>query len=298
VKFEEIARDFLVDYEINDRKSIDKAIRGVRHLQKSFGNMKVRDITTDKINLFIQGRRDDDVSNAEINQETAALKRMFNLAIRAEKVFSKPYIPKLTEDNVRTGFFENPAFRAVLKELPEPIKPVALFGYYTSWRREEIVKLTWAQIDLDRGTARLEVGTTKNKEGRLVYFPDELHEVIRDQRAKTSDLERIQGRIIPWVFHRDGEPIKDFREAWNNACRRAGCTGRYFHDLRRTGIRNMIRKGISEPVAMKVSGHKMADVFRRYNIVVEDDLRDGGRKMSVIVSGIVDRNQGKLGERQ
>jgi integrase len=213
VKFEEIARDFLVDYEINDRKSIDKAIRSVRHLQKSFGNMKVRDITTDKINLFIQGRRDDDVSNTEINRETAALKRMFNLAIRAEKVFSKPYIPKLTEDNVRTGFFENPAFRAVLKELPEPIKPVALFGYYTSWRREEIVKLTWAQIDLDRGTARLEVGTTKNKEGRLVYFPDELHEVIRDQRAKTSDLERIQGRIIPWVFHRDGEPIKDFREA-------------------------------------------------------------------------------------
>ena len=142
VKLEEIARAFLVDYQINDRKSIDKAIRSVRHLQKFFGNMKVRDITMDKINLFIQGRREDGVSNAEINRETAALKRMFNLAIRAEKVFSKPYIPKLTEDNVRTGFFENPAFRAVLKELPEPIKPVALFGYYTSWRREEIVKLT------------------------------------------------------------------------------------------------------------------------------------------------------------
>ena len=54
--------------------------------------MKVRDITTDKINLFIQGRREDGVSNAEINRETAALKRMFNLAIRAEKVFSKPHI--------------------------------------------------------------------------------------------------------------------------------------------------------------------------------------------------------------
>jgi hypothetical protein len=56
----------------------------------------------------------------------------------------------------------------------------------------------------------------------------------------------------------------------------------------------MIRKGISEPVAMKVSGHKTADIFRHYNIIVEDDLRDVGRKMSVIV----DRNQGKLGERQ
>jgi integrase len=139
---------------------------------------------------------------------------------------------------------------------------------------------------------------TKNKEGRLIFFPDELNEVIRDQRAKTSDLERIQGRIIPWVFHRDREQIKDFREAWNYAGRRAGCTGRYFHDLRRTGIRNMIRRGISEPVAMKVSGHKTADVFWRYNIVVEDDLRNVGRRMSGIVSGIVEPNQGKFGERR
>ena len=50
----------------------------------------------------------------------------------------------------------------------------------------------------------------KNKEGRLVFFPDELFEVIRSQRTQTTRLEREQGRIIPWVFHRDGEPIKDF----------------------------------------------------------------------------------------
>jgi integrase len=144
----------------------------------------------------------------------------------------------------------------------------------------------------------LEVGKTKNREGRLVFLPDELHQVIREQRARTSELERQPGRIIPWVFHRDGEPIKDFREAWNNTCRRAGYGRRYFHDLRRTGIRNMRRKGVSETVAMKVSGHKTADVFRRYDIVVEDDLRDVGRKMSGIDSGIVDNNQGKLGARQ
>ena len=160
------------------------------------------------------------------------------------------------------------------------------------------MQLTWGQIDLEKGTARLEVGTTKNKEGRLVFFPDELFEVIRSQRTQTTRLEREQGRIIPWVFHRDGEPIKDFREVWNNTCRRAGYAGRYFHDLRRTGIRNMVRRGVPESVAMKVSGHKTRSVFERYNITDEDDLRDTAQKMSGIVQGIVDQSQGKIGERQ
>jgi len=220
-----LAQDFLVDYQINGRKSIDKAIRSVRHLQGFFGKMRARDITPHRVTQYIHTRYKDGYSNAEINRELAALKRMFNLAIQGERLFSKPYIPKLKENNIRTEFFEDGPFRAVLKELSEPIKPVALFAYHTSWRRREITSLTWAQVDLQAGTARLEVGAMKNEEGRLVYFPDELWEVIRKQREKTTALEREQGRIITWVFHRDGKPIKDFSEAWNNACRRSGYPG-------------------------------------------------------------------------
>jgi integrase len=73
--------------------------------------------------------------------------------------------------------------------------------------------------------------------------------------------------LSPVVFHQAGAPIKDFRKVWRKACEAAGVAGTLFHDLRRSAVRNMDRAGVSQTVAMALSGHKTASVYRRYRIV-------------------------------
>ena len=92
LRFEELAQDFLTDYRINGKRPLDKAQRSVRHLQCFFGGMRAVDITTDKVRTYIRRRQEDGTSNAEINRELAALKRMFNLAMQQTpaKVNHKP----------------------------------------------------------------------------------------------------------------------------------------------------------------------------------------------------------------
>ena len=70
----------------------------------------------------------------------------------------------------------------------------------------------------------------------------ELQSVLEEQKRLTQDLSR-RGVICPWVFNRDGKPIRSFKAAWEVACRAAGCPGLIPHDLRRTAVQNFERAG-------------------------------------------------------
>jgi len=95
-------------------------------------------------------------------------------------------------------------------------------------------------------------------------------------------LQQSREIIVPWVFHRNGRPIKDYRKAWKKACIDAGVPNRIPHDFRRTAVRNLERAGVSRSVAMKLTGHKTEAVYRRYAIVSESDLAEGVGKLAAL----------------
>ena len=150
--------------------------------------------------------------------------------------------------------------------------------------------LTWGQVDFGAGVVRLEPNTTKSDQGRTFPFAalPELAELLLAQREHTSELERRLGQVIPYVFHRNGRPIKSYHAAWWAACKRAAVVkrggletvirphllNRTPHDFRRTAARNLIRAGVPQHVVMKLCGWKTDAMFRRYAIVDERDLRD------------------------
>lgn len=241
---------------------------------------------SDTINEYIK-QRAVKAANATINRELSLLRHAFYLGAKAEppKVARVPRIPKLAEDNVRAGFFERADYQNLMATLPESLRALLAFGYYTGCRRGEILGLRWEQVDLIEGLAVLNPGETKNSEGRIIPLAPDLLELLRLERAR-RDNEYPES---PWVFtHDGGRQWTTFKASWATACKSAGLWDaatekptKLFHDLRRSGVRNLLRAGVPEKIAQAISGHKTRAVFDRYNIVTETDLKDAARKLGV-----------------
>jgi len=274
----ELAEDFLRDYRINGRKSLsDVEARWRLHLSKEFGDHRAANIGNDQMTRYVAQRQTEGASNATINRELAALKRMFTLGVRARKVYSMPNFPHLEERNVRKGFIEDGQYQALAKACSaEGLWLRAMFevGYNFGWRVSELLNMRVRQIDLASRTIRLEVGETKNDEGREVEMTPLVYALVQQCVAGKQGED--------FVFTREsGKPVRDFRGSWEKVCKAARVPGLLFHDLRRTAVRNMVRRGIPERVAMTISGHKTRSIFDRYNIVSKSDLHEAAKKLAL-----------------
>ena len=173
-------------------------------------------------------------------------------------------------------------FQKLRENLPERLKPVFTLGFYTGMRLGEIRNLKWDQVNFHERTIQLNTGETKNDEARIVPLNTETAMMLKILQKRTDSV---------FVFG-NGRPLGQFRKAWRTACVKSKLgmvtkhedgaetyEGLIFHDLRRTGVRHLVCAGVSEQVAMAVSGHKTRSVLSRYNIASETDLKDAANKL-------------------
>jgi integrase len=277
--FDDAAADVVSDYTVNKRRSLDDLERRINlHLTPAFGGRTLGSITSADARAFAARRMMSSASSGEINRELATLKRIFRLAVQSERYHGRvPHIALLDEDNVRTNFLDDEMMATIGALLPAPVRPVIRFAYITGWRvASEILPLTWAQVDRKTWSIRLNAGATKNRRGRTIDVSEnlELRELLDALWTDHKALEKA-GKIVPWVFTRRGKRIKNIRHAWEDACRDAGYPGRLMHDLRRSAVRNLVRAGVADTIAMKITGHVTRSVFDRYNITSDSDVRAG-----------------------
>ncbi len=301
VTISELMEDVLAEARIKRLKSyVDIEGRWRLHLKPAFGHLKAAQLTRATLKEHVERRLAAGAKPATVNRELEVLKRAYNLGAQSDppKVLRVPHFPRLKENNVRQGFLDIAGYERILEQciIAGPwMRGVFELGYTLGWREAEVLNLRADQVDLLNRCVRLNPGETKNDDGRLAFMTTSLYNAIAPlMQRKCGD---------DYVFTRDdGSQVVDLRKTWRRVCVAAGqgklfcrkcqitinsvshcskCEGEnigyrglLFHDLRRTAVRNMVRRGVPEKWAMAISGHKTRSMFDRYTIVSESDLRE------------------------
>ncbi len=279
IRLNELFDDVVADYKENGKRSLADVVQRLKsHIRPALGELRAAEFGSSQLRRYKAQRQREEAANATINRELAIIKRAFSLAADHDppKVAYVPRVAMLDENNIRTGFLERDQYERLLGELPDYLKPVLVIGYHTGARLGELMALQWSQVDFAAKNITLHPGTTKNGEGRYLPIYGEMFPTLQRHREwRDSKFPDCQ-----YVFHDgSGKRLLTFYKAWRSACDRAKLKGQLFHDLRRSAVRNMVRAGIPETVARRISGHKSRHVFERYDIISEADISMAGEMM-------------------
>jgi integrase len=286
--------------EVKAKKSYRRDGEFIRHLLRIFGEkIKIKYLTAGKVESYQNKRLSEPsprflgktIRPATINKEVTCLKTILNRAVRHDKLEFNPVkeVKKLPENNVRMRIISKNDFERLVNECPIHLKPIILVAYYTGMRRSEIVNLSWEEVDLSKGFIRLAADRTKTSIGRSIP----LHPQVKSMLAGLP-----KGLKTNRVFLRKGTPFSEIKTAFRSACNRADIKDFTFHDLRHCALNNLRLAGNDYFRIMAISGHKTMSVFKRYNLVTEEELSKvkwaDENKISGCVDTYMDTNEKRL----
>lgn len=247
-------------------------MRWKAHLAPVFGQLEADSISTRDLDAYISWRLKKKASAGTINRELAIIRRMLQLAQDDGTIHRMPKFPHLKESAPRAGFVEDADFAKLKDAATETwLKALITTAYRFGFRKGELLSLRVAQVDLLSHTISLGAANTKNGHARVVVMTSDVEKLL----TFCVHGKRPDQYVFTWA---NGDPVRDFRAAWGQLCKSTGVSI-LFHDLRRSAVRNMVRRGVSEAVAMRISGHRTRSVFDRYNVTSLGDLEQAAKKI-------------------
>ena len=186
---------YLQDYHVRQFRSHSTARGRVAHLTAFFGRAAMAAaLTTHQIRQYQLARRAAGAATGTINRETSALHRMGTLAVHWGWLDTVPGFPdRLRENPPLQGFFEHPEYLAVRAHLPAPWQDILDLAYYSGWRKQEILGLTWEEIDMAGGVIRLSPARSKTLVGRILPISQPIAEALARRRARRRRWKQASG---------------------------------------------------------------------------------------------------------
>jgi integrase len=192
-------------------------------------------------------------------------------------VHDLPKFPRLQESLPRQGFVEDTQFEQLRDHiLDRGVRGMASLAFRYGFRKEELQNLLCRQVNFAEKSIHLFQGTTKNSQPRKVVLDSESLDELKDAAKGKGPNDHV----FTWTTgNKKGQRIRDFRECWNLSCEAAKLPGLLFHDLRRSAVRRMVRRGVRTLTARRISGHLTDAIFQRYDITSDQDLAEAAEKI-------------------
>jgi integrase len=260
------------------KRSFSSDEHRVKHLQRHLSKKPVDSLTHADIDHYRAERFDEKTwckktpSVAQVNREIALLKRIVSYCHASGKCGKNALagVRALDENNVRRVVPDEATFQTVYKLAGPELKPVLVLLWDSGMRTGEAVALTWSAVNLRAGTISLRAEDTKTRSPRTIVLTERAKKELKTLKGDT--VQNLDGRVFSLN-------VLQVRHQWTRIRKKAGCPGLWLHDLRRGFATRARRAGIPESVVMRMTGHKTRQVFARYNIVDDSDVRAGVLKL-------------------
>ena len=245
--------------DVSQKRSWKRDEELLRPLCKLYGNKRLSDISTKDLEEF-KSLRLKEVKPATVNRSLSVLRHLINLAKRWKKFFGDnpvSIVGMLEEHNQIERILTVDEEKRLLNESIGYLRPIIFTALNTGMRKGEILSLMWSDVDLDLSMITINQTNSKSKKSRKVYINSALKRVFLELKLKSAGNE--------YVFLDDkGNRLKEIKNGYSAACRRAGIEGLRFHDLRHSAATRMIELGANIVAVSKILGHSDIKTTMRY----------------------------------